>query len=198
VEGALVCAVGANDASRRELDNVVLERAAFVCCDSREQSQLESGDLIEPVERGVLDWLEVHELQEVVAGEVSGSCLRLRTSSSSSRTGSPPGTSRSVRAWSSWRESEASGESSRARRAVGGDDVFADCVDELRPVEQLGDLFHREAVRDVRVLQDLVERAPAVVLSDHVLRDHFFLLLSPEEEREWAKARHAWSLLAWG
>jgi ornithine cyclodeaminase/alanine dehydrogenase-like protein (mu-crystallin family) len=70
--GALVCAVGANDPSRRELDNAVLERAAFVCCDSREQSRLESGDLIEPVERGVLDWLEVHELQEVVAGEVQG------------------------------------------------------------------------------------------------------------------------------
>ncbi|HEY4348416.1 MAG TPA: ornithine cyclodeaminase family protein [Gaiellaceae bacterium] len=70
--GALVCAVGANDPSRRELDNAVLERAAFVCCDSREQSRVESGDLIEPVERGVLDWLEVHELQEIVAGEVQG------------------------------------------------------------------------------------------------------------------------------
>src|SRR6185295_1790753 len=71
-EGALVCAVGANDPKRRELDNAVLERAAFVCCDSREQSLLEAGDLIEPVEQGVLDWLEVHELQEVVAGEVHG------------------------------------------------------------------------------------------------------------------------------
>jgi ornithine cyclodeaminase/alanine dehydrogenase-like protein (mu-crystallin family) len=71
-EGALVCAVGANDPKRRELDNAVLERAAFVCCDSREQSKLESGDLIEPVERGVLDWLEVHELQEVVAGQLDG------------------------------------------------------------------------------------------------------------------------------
>ena len=71
-DGALVCAVGANDPARRELDNAVLERAAFVCCDSTEQSRLESGDLIEPVERGVLDWLEVHELQEVVAGEVQG------------------------------------------------------------------------------------------------------------------------------
>ena len=70
--GALVCAVGANDPSRRELDNVVLERASFVCCDSREQSRLESGDLIEPVERGVLDWLEVHELHEVVSGELQG------------------------------------------------------------------------------------------------------------------------------
>src|SRR5213079_2411931 len=70
--GALVCGIGANDPRHRELDNVVLERAAFVCCDSREQAQLESGDLIEPVEAGVLDWLEVHELQEVVAGEVQG------------------------------------------------------------------------------------------------------------------------------
>jgi alanine dehydrogenase len=71
-EGALVCAIGANDRRSRELDNVVLERAAFVCCDSRQQSRLESGDLIEPVEQGILDWLEVHELQEVVAGELQG------------------------------------------------------------------------------------------------------------------------------
>jgi ornithine cyclodeaminase/alanine dehydrogenase-like protein (mu-crystallin family) len=70
--GALVCAVGANDGRRRELDNVVLERAAFVCCDSLDDAKLESADLIEPVESGALDWLEVHELQEVVAEEVSG------------------------------------------------------------------------------------------------------------------------------
>ena len=70
--GALVCAVGANHPRRRELDNVVLERAAFVCCDSVEDAKRESGDLIEPVEVGVLDWLEVHELQAVVAGEVVG------------------------------------------------------------------------------------------------------------------------------
>ena len=71
-EGALVCAAGANDPSKRELDNVVLERATFVCCDSKENARLESGDLIDPVESGLLDWLEVHELQEVVAGAVPG------------------------------------------------------------------------------------------------------------------------------
>jgi ornithine cyclodeaminase/alanine dehydrogenase-like protein (mu-crystallin family) len=71
-EGALVCAVGANDGRRRELDNVVLERATFVCCDSLDDAKLESADLIEPVAARVLDWLEVHELQEVVAGETSG------------------------------------------------------------------------------------------------------------------------------
>jgi ornithine cyclodeaminase/alanine dehydrogenase-like protein (mu-crystallin family) len=70
--GALVCAVGANDRRARELDNAVLERASFVCCDSIEQAKLESGDLIEPIEQGLLDWLEVHELHEVVAGEAQG------------------------------------------------------------------------------------------------------------------------------
>ena len=71
-DGALVCAIGANDARHRELDNVVLQRASFVCCDSREQAKLESGDLIEPVAAGILDWLEVHELQDVVAGTLAG------------------------------------------------------------------------------------------------------------------------------
>jgi alanine dehydrogenase len=71
-EGALVCAIGANDPAARELDNRVLERASFVCCDSLAQARLESGDLIEPVATGTLDWLEVHELQEVVSGEAQG------------------------------------------------------------------------------------------------------------------------------
>jgi alanine dehydrogenase len=70
--GALVCAVGANNGTSRELDNVVVERASFVCCDWREQARLESADLIEPVQQGVLDWLEVHELHEVVSGELPG------------------------------------------------------------------------------------------------------------------------------
>jgi alanine dehydrogenase len=70
--GALVCAMGANRIESRELDNAVIERAAFVCCDSKEQARIEAGDLVEPVQRGVLDWLEVHELSEVVTGEVSG------------------------------------------------------------------------------------------------------------------------------
>jgi alanine dehydrogenase len=70
--GALVCAVGANNPLARELDNVVLERASFVCCDWKEQARIESADLIEPIQQGVLDWLEVHELHEVVAGELPG------------------------------------------------------------------------------------------------------------------------------
>ena len=70
--GALVCACGANVLGARELDNVVLQSAAFVCCDSKQQAAVESSDLVEPIELGTLDWLEVHELHEVVGGEVEG------------------------------------------------------------------------------------------------------------------------------
>src|SRR6185503_11285876 len=40
--GALVCAAGANRPGARELDNVVLERAVLVVCDSIEQAKLEA------------------------------------------------------------------------------------------------------------------------------------------------------------
>ncbi len=71
-DGALVCAVGASEPDARELDDTVVERAAFVCCDSLEQTQGESGDLIGPVAQGILGWDDVHELQAVVAGELVG------------------------------------------------------------------------------------------------------------------------------
>ncbi len=68
--GACVLAAGGTRRQDRELDNAVLERASFVCCDSLAQARLEAGDLAEPVERGVLDWLEVHELAGVVDGTI--------------------------------------------------------------------------------------------------------------------------------
>ena len=71
-EGALVCAIGANDPRARELDAQVIARATLVCCDSLEDAKLESGDLIEPVAAGQLDWLEVQELHDVVSGELPG------------------------------------------------------------------------------------------------------------------------------
>ena len=40
--GAVVCGCGANVLGARELDNVVLERAAFVCCDSKDQARLDA------------------------------------------------------------------------------------------------------------------------------------------------------------
>ena len=71
-QGALVCAIGANDPRARELDSQVIARATLVCCDSLDDARLESGDLIEPVAAGQLDWLEVQELHSIVAGELPG------------------------------------------------------------------------------------------------------------------------------
>jgi ornithine cyclodeaminase/alanine dehydrogenase-like protein (mu-crystallin family) len=71
-DGAVVIAIGANDPGSRELDNGVLERASLVCTDSRAQAREEAGDLIKPFGLGMLDWLEVHELQDVVSGAATG------------------------------------------------------------------------------------------------------------------------------
>ena len=46
--------------------------------DRKEQAKPEGGDLAEPVERGVLDWLEVHELSSVVGETVTGRLMRSR------------------------------------------------------------------------------------------------------------------------
>ena len=71
-EGALVIALGANDPASRELDDAVIERAAFICTDLRAQARDEAGDLIDPVGRGVLGWADVHELPIVVTGTGGG------------------------------------------------------------------------------------------------------------------------------
>ena len=43
-----------------------------MCVDSRAQTRIEAGDLIAPVAGGVLGWADVHELQDVVAGDLTG------------------------------------------------------------------------------------------------------------------------------
>lgn len=70
--GALVVAVGANDPGARELDDAALERISAVYVDSREQAREEAGDLIEGAVRGLVDWTDVHELQDVVSGALPG------------------------------------------------------------------------------------------------------------------------------
>ena len=50
----------------------MIARATLVCCDSLQDARLESGDLIEPVAAGQLDWLVVLELHSIVAGELPG------------------------------------------------------------------------------------------------------------------------------
>jgi len=70
--GTHINAVGSNRADAREVDDAVINRATFICVDSVEQSKTESGDLILPIERGLLTWDRVNELSDVVVGKLDG------------------------------------------------------------------------------------------------------------------------------
>ncbi len=70
--GVHINAAGSNWAQRRELDDAAVTRSSVIFVDSREQARLESGDLIVPAERGLLDWSRVHDLGALLAGEVPG------------------------------------------------------------------------------------------------------------------------------
>ena len=182
--GAVVCAVGANDPRRARARQRVLERAAFVCCDSIENAKRESGDLIEPVEAGVLDWLEVHELQEVVAGELPGrqadDDIVVFKSNGIAAWDVAIGRVALERA----RERGVGTRRSSVRRAARSDRAFAERVDHLGPVEQAATLLRRRPVAHVGVLEDLAQRPAALVLADHVGREPLLLRGAREQERE--------------
>lgn len=66
--GTHVNAIGANMASRRELDDAVLRRAAVIAVDSIDQAHEEAGDLVQGLEAANRSWDEVVELKDIVAG----------------------------------------------------------------------------------------------------------------------------------
>jgi ornithine cyclodeaminase/alanine dehydrogenase-like protein (mu-crystallin family) len=65
-EGTHINAMGSNQSQRRELPADLLARAGLIAVDSREQSRMESGDLILAFAED--DWQRTVELQEVVTG----------------------------------------------------------------------------------------------------------------------------------
>lgn len=70
--GTHVNAVGANFAFRRELEADVVSRAAVIAVDSKEQAQMEAGDLIEPLKQDPSGWDRVCELAQIVSGKLPG------------------------------------------------------------------------------------------------------------------------------
>ena len=66
--GAHVNAIGSNSLLRREIDMEAVRRADAIVVDDREQTAIESGDLQEPIERGIVDLARLPELGDVVAG----------------------------------------------------------------------------------------------------------------------------------
>ncbi len=63
---------GSNTAQKREVDDETIRRADRIVVDQLEDAQIESGDLVGPVARGITSWDQVHELGEVVCGKVPG------------------------------------------------------------------------------------------------------------------------------
>lgn len=71
-EGAHINAAGSNSLIRKELDNDTIRKSDIITVDSREQAQLECGDLLIPAERGVVNWETVAELGDIVSGKAPG------------------------------------------------------------------------------------------------------------------------------
>ncbi|CAN5673272.1 ornithine cyclodeaminase family protein [soil metagenome] len=70
--GAHVNAAGSNFIFKSEVDRDVVRRADFVCVDSREELDLEAGDLMPSLETGAILPEAVYELGQVIAGHVPG------------------------------------------------------------------------------------------------------------------------------
>ncbi len=71
-EGALVCAMGSHDPQMQELPTALVARAQKVFADSREGVLGRAGDVLIPIEAGVLSRETVWELGHLVSGDRPG------------------------------------------------------------------------------------------------------------------------------
>ena len=70
--GVHINAIGANFPQKRELDAEAVKRSNVIVADSREQSKLEAGDLMQVFGEDAQRWTEVGELADLVSGKVAG------------------------------------------------------------------------------------------------------------------------------
>ena len=66
-DGSHVNAIGSNSLLRREIDLEAVQKSDVIVVDDREQTALESGDLQEAIERGIVDLARLPELGDIVA-----------------------------------------------------------------------------------------------------------------------------------
>ena len=71
-EGAHINAAGSNSLVRKEIDGEAVRKCGLITVDSREQAQLECGDLLVAAERGAVSWETLTELGDVVSGRAPG------------------------------------------------------------------------------------------------------------------------------
>jgi alanine dehydrogenase len=70
--GMHINAIGVNFPDKRELDTNAVRRCDVIAADSREQSKVESGDLIQVFGENEAEWSRVYDLAHIVAGDVPG------------------------------------------------------------------------------------------------------------------------------
>jgi alanine dehydrogenase len=70
--GTHINAIGANFPQKRELDDEAVRRCELIAVDSREQSKMEAGDLIDTLRDDDSGWGRVLELSEIVGGNARG------------------------------------------------------------------------------------------------------------------------------
>ena len=75
-EGAHINAAGSNSLVRKEIEGEAVRKCGLITVDSREQAQLECGDLLVAAERGAVHWETLTELSDVVSGRAHWPHLR--------------------------------------------------------------------------------------------------------------------------
>jgi len=70
--GAHINAAGSNHHKRREIDQETVIRADVVTTDDVDQAKTECGDLIKPIQQGVIGWENVDELSDILVGKSVG------------------------------------------------------------------------------------------------------------------------------
>ena len=70
--GTHINAAGSNRATASEIDSETVKRSDLISIDDQAQGRVEAGDLLGPIEEGIITWDDVVELGQIVAGEVQG------------------------------------------------------------------------------------------------------------------------------
>jgi ornithine cyclodeaminase len=70
--GTTVCAIGSSRPETRELDDDAYAGASRIVVEWRQQARREAGGLMQAADTGLVDWNDVVELADLVAGRASG------------------------------------------------------------------------------------------------------------------------------
>src|SRR3990172_7939694 len=71
-KGVHINAIGGNFLFKREIDETVVRKSDIIVVESIQHSKIQAGEFLPPIEKGRLQWEQIHELGEVVVGKVKG------------------------------------------------------------------------------------------------------------------------------